>query len=275
MTVGQILRESAARLASTSDTGRLDAEVLMAHALGVSRSELLLRNMQAPVPDEFAALVARRLEHEPVAYITGAQEFFGLPLRVSPAILIPRGDSETLVEAALAARPGARRVVDLGTGSGALLLAVLAQLPGAGGIGIDRSARALAVAAGNSAALGLAARTAFLQRDWRQAGWGAGLGGCDLVLANPPYVEEDAALAPSVRGHEPPSALFAGPEGLDDYRRLIPALAGLLAPGGAALVEIGAAQGQAVGRIAADAGLAVQLRRDLAGRDRVLELTTC
>ena len=275
MTVGQILRESAARLASTSDTGRLDAEVLMAHALGVSRSELLLRHMQAPVPDEFAALVARRLEHEPVAYITGAQEFFGLPLRVSPAILIPRGDSETLVEAALAARPGARRVVDLGTGSGALLLAVLAQLPGAGGIGIDRSARALAVAAGNSAALGLAARTAFLQRDWRQAGWGAGLGGCDLVLANPPYVEEDAALAPSVRGHEPPSALFAGPEGLDDYRRLIPALAGLLAPGGAALVEIGAAQGQAVGRIAADAGLAVQLRRDLAGRDRVLELTTC
>jgi release factor glutamine methyltransferase len=275
MTVGQILRESAARLASTSDTGRLDAEVLMAHALGVSRSELLLRHMQAPVPDEFAALVARRLEHEPVAYITGAQEFFGLPLRVSPAVLIPRGDSETLVEAALAARPGARRVVDLGTGSGALLLAVLAQLPGAGGIGIDRSARALAVAAGNSAALGLAARTAFLQRDWRQAGWGAGLGGCDLVLANPPYVEEDAALAPSVRGHEPPSALFAGPEGLDDYRRLIPALAGLLAPGGAALVEIGAAQGQAVGRIAADAGLAVQLRRDLAGRDRVLELTTC
>jgi release factor glutamine methyltransferase len=275
MTVWQILRESAARLASTSDTGRLDAEVLMAHALGVSRSELLLRHMQAPVPDEFAALVARRLEHEPVAYITGAQEFFGLPLRVSPAVLIPRGDSETLVEAALAARPGARRVVDLGTGSGALLLAVLAQLPGAGGIGIDRSARALAVAAGNSAALGLAARTAFLQRDWRQAGWGAGLGGCDLVLANPPYVEEDAALAPSVRGHEPASALFAGPEGLDDYRRLIPALAGLLAPGGAALVEIGAAQGQAVGRIAADAGLAVQLRRDLAGRDRVLELTTC
>ena len=275
MTVGQILRESAARLASTSDTGRLDAEVLMAHALGVSRSELLLRHMQAPVPDEFAALVARRREHEPVAYITGAQEFFGLPLRVSPAVLIPRGDSETLVEAALAARPGARRVVDLGTGSGALLLAVLAQLPGAGGIGIDRSARALAVAAGNSAALGLAARTAFLQRDWRQAGWDAGLGGCDLVLANPPYVEEDAALAPSVRGHEPAPALFAGPEGLDDYRRLIPALAGLLAPGGAALVEIGAAQGQAVGRIAADAGLAVQLRRDLAGRDRVLELTTC
>ena len=275
MTVGQILRESAARLASTSDTGRLDAEVLMAHALGVSRSELLLRHMQAPVPDEFAALVARRREHEPVAYITGAQEFFGLPLRVSPAVLIPRGDSETLVEAALAARPGARRVVDLGTGSGALLLAVLAQLPGAGGIGIDRSARALALAAGNSAALGLAARTAFLQRDWRQAGWDAGLGGCDLVLANPPYVEEDAALAPSVRGHEPAPALFAGPEGLDDYRRLIPALAGLLAPDGAALVEIGAAQGQAVGRIAADAGLAVQLRRDLAGRDRVLELTTC
>ena len=273
MTVGAALREAAAELTKVSDTARLDAEVLMAHALGVSRSELLLRHTGQPAPAAFAALVARRLGHEPVAYITGTQEFYGLALRVSPAVLIPRGDSETLVAAALAARPGAKRVLDCGTGSGALLLAVLAQLPGACGIGIDRSARALAVAAGNAAALGLGRRTAFLQRDWTRQQWQAGLGGCDLILANPPYVEADAELAPAVREHEPAGALFAGAEGLDDYRRLIPDLPAMLAPGGAALLEIGASQAGAVGRIATDAGLSVTLHRDLAGRDRVLELT--
>ncbi len=273
MTVAAALRAAAAKLAGVSDTARLDAEVLMAHALRVSRSELLLRHTREPAPESFAALVARRQGHEPVAYITGMQEFFGLPLRVSPAVLIPRGDSETLVEAALAAQPAARRVLDLGTGSGALLLAVLAQLPGAGGIGIDRSVRALAVAAGNAAALGLSGRTGFLQRDWTRRQWQAGLGDCDLILANPPYVELAAELAPAVREHEPAGALFAGDDGLDDYRRLIPDIPALLAPGGAALIEIGATQADAVTQIARDAGFAVRLCRDLAGRDRVLKLT--
>jgi release factor glutamine methyltransferase len=270
--VSEAIRTAAERLAATSDTARLDAEVLMAHALGATRSALLLGHMRDPAPAAFAALVERRAAHEPVAYIVGTQDFHGLALRVTPAVLIPRGDSEALVEATLAARPDARRVLDCGTGSGALLLAVLAELPAARGIGIDRSPAALAVAAANAHALGLAPRSAFLQRDWTAPGWTAGLGGCDLVLANPPYVETTAELAPSVRDHEPAGALFAGSEGLDDYRRLIPALAGLLAPGGVALLEIGAAQAEAVSALGAAAGFVARVHRDLAGRDRVIEL---
>ena len=272
-TIAEALRAAAERLSATSDTARLDAEVLMAHALGVTRSDLLLRHLRGPVPPGFAALVERRAGHEPVAYITGTQDFFGLTLHVSPAVLIPRGDSEVLVEAALAARADARRVLDCGTGSGALLLAVLHALPQASGVGIDASAAALDVARANAAALGLAQRADVVLADWHQPRWADALGGpFDLVLANPPYVEADARLAPSVRDHEPASALFAGPDGLDAYRALIPQLPALLAPGGAALVEIGAAQGAAVAAIADAAGLAVRLHRDLAGRDRVLEL---
>ena len=271
--VADAVRTAALGLAATSDTARLDAEVLMAHALGVSRSDLLLRRMGDAVPAGFAALIERRAGHEPVAYIVGSQEFYGLDLCVTPAVLIPRGDSETLVEAALALRPGAPRVLDCGTGSGALLLAVVANLAGARGIGIDRSGRALAVAAGNAAALRLTGRTAFLQRDWTRAGWAAGLGAFDLILANPPYVEDDANIAASVRGHEPAGALFAGADGLDDYRVLVPQLSGLLAPGGAALVEIGATQAAAVGAIAAESGMAARIHRDLGGRDRMLALT--
>ena len=272
MSVAEALREAAATLAATSDTARLDAEVLMAHALGVSRSDLLLRHMRDGAPAGFAALVARRVGHEPVAYITGHQEFFGLDFAVSPAVLIPRGDSETLVEAALA-HGGARRVLDCGTGSGALLLAVLANLPGATGTGIDRSGAALAVAAANARSLGLAARVTLREADWDRPGWTEAIDPpFDLILANPPYVEDAAPLAPSVRAHEPAGALFAGAEGLDAYRVLIPQLPALLAPGGTALVEIGASQAEAVGAIAAGAGLAVTVHRDLGGRDRVLEL---
>ncbi len=270
--IAAALREAAQRLAATSDTARLDAEVLMAHALGASRSDLLLRHMRDPAPAGFAPLVARRLNHEPVAYITGSQDFFGLTLAVSPAVLIPRGDSEVLVEAALAARPEARRVLDCGTGSGALLLAVLANLPGAGGIGIDRSAEALAMAQRNAQALGLEARADLRLANWHEAGWTEGLGRFDLILANPPYVEEAAPLAPSVRAHEPAGALFAGADGLDDYRVLVPQLPALLAPGGAALVEIGHTQAEAVGALAAAAGMTAALHHDLGGRPRVLEL---
>lgn len=270
--VSVAIRNAAARLEGVSDTARLDAEVLMAQALGVSRSDMLLRRMGDAAPAGFAALVDRRMAHEPVAYIRGRQEFFGLDLRVSPAVLIPRGDSEVLVEAALADARPVRRVLDCGTGSGALLLAVLAGRPEAQGLGVDRSAAALAVAADNAAALGFGARATFLQRDWTQAGWRAGLEGCDLVLANPPYVEQDAELAPSVRDHEPAGALFAGADGLDDYRVLVPQLPALLAPGGRALLEIGATQAEAVRAIAASAGLKARLHHDLGGRARVLEL---
>lgn len=271
-TVAAALREAAEALGETSDTPRLDAELLMAQALGVTRSDLLLRHMAGSVPAGFQALVERRLRHEPVAHILGQQEFFGLPFRVSPDVLIPRGDSEVLVEAALAARPDARRVLDCGTGSGALLLALLHQLPEASGIGIDRSGAALAVASANAESLGLSGRADMTLADWSRPGWSGMLGTFDLILANPPYVEEDAALAPSVRAFEPAGALFAGAEGLDDYRVLIPQLPALLAPGGVALVEIGATQADAVGAIAATAGFAAVLHRDLGGRPRVLEL---
>ncbi len=272
MTAGEAIRAAAERLAPTSDTARLDAEVLMAHAFGVTRSDLLLRHMRDPVPDSFAALVERRAAHEPVAYIVGSQDFFGLTLAVSPAVLIPRGDSEVLVEAALAARPDARRVLDCGTGSGALLLAVLSHLPAADGIGIDRSAEALVVARGNAENLGLGNRAEMRLADWDQADWALALGQFDLVLANPPYVEDAAELDPSVRAHEPAGALFAGEEGLDAYRVLIPQLPQLLTPGGAALVEIGHTQAQAVAAIAAQVRFESRLHHDLGGRPRVLEL---
>lgn len=271
--VARALRDAAIHLAGSSDTPRLDAELLMAHALGVSRSDLLLRHCAGAVPDGFAALLARRLDHEPIAYILGEQEFRGLAFRVTPDVLIPRGDSEVLVEAALAARPEARRVLDCGTGSGALLLAVLAELPKAAGVGIDRSPAALAIASGNAASLGLADRAAFAVADWTAPDWAVPLGGpFDLILANPPYVEDSAELMPSVQAHEPHGALFAGPEGLDDYRVLIPQLPGLLAPGGIAVVEIGHTQAAAVGAIAAAAGLAAVLHRDLGDRPRALEM---
>ena len=271
--IGPALREAAEALAATSDTPRLDAELLMAHALGVTRSELLLRHMRGPVPAAFTPLLERRRNHEPVAYILGEQEFRGLPFKVTPAVLIPRGDSEVLVEAALAARPDAKRVLDCGTGSGALLLAVLHDMPQASGVGIDRSPAALAMAQDNAEALGLSERARMVLADWSAPGWPDDLGGLfDLILANPPYVEDTAELMPSVAAHEPHGALFAGPEGLDDYRILIPRLPGLLASAGVALVEIGHTQAQPVTALAEAAGFSVVLHHDLGARPRALEL---
>ena len=271
-TVGEAIRAATELLGARTDSARLDAELLMAEALDVSRSDLFLRHMRDPEPPGFAELVARRAAHEPVAYIRGYQEFFGLPFMVSPAVLIPRGDSETLVEAALAVRGDAARVLDCGTGSGALLLAVLHELPRARGIGIDRSEAALAVATANATRLGLAQRARMIRADWHAPGWSAALGEpFDLILANPPYVEDDAALDPTVRDHEPAGALFAGPDGLDDYRVLIPQLPGLLAEQGVALVEIGHTQADAVTAIGRQSGLVARLHHDLAGRPRVLE----
>lgn len=267
------IRDAAQRLSQTSDTARLDAEVLMAHVLQCSRTDLLLRHMGDSVPDGFDALIDRRARHEPVAHITGHQEFWGLSFRVTPATLIPRGDSETIVETALNACASPARVLDCGTGTGALLLSVLHERPGAEGVGIDASPDALTVARGNAAALGMGERVQMVLADWTQAGWADGLGRFDLILSNPPYVESDAALDPSVRDFEPASALFAGAQGLDDYRILIPQLPGLLLPGGVAVLEIGYQQAEAVSEIARQAGFAVELRLDLANRPRALLLS--
>ncbi|MCJ2188045.1 peptide chain release factor N(5)-glutamine methyltransferase [Novosphingobium beihaiensis] len=273
MTVAERLREATQQLGPESSTGRLDAELLMAAALGASRSQLLLRHMRDPAPAAFESLLARRLRDEPVAYILGTAEFYGLELEVTPAVLIPRADSETAIEAAREALHHAppERILDCGTGSGALLLAALSLFPSARGAGIDRSAEALAVAARNAARLGLDQRSEFHVRDWEQPGWAQDLGGpFGLILANPPYVEDDAPLEAAVRDHEPSGALFAGPEGLDAYRVLIPQLPALLAPSGLALVEIGHRQAEAVSAIGTACGLAATVHRDLGDRPRII-----
>jgi release factor glutamine methyltransferase len=272
VTVAEALREAARRLEAISDTARLDAELLMAETLGVSRSDLLLRNMQAEVPAGFAQLAERRERHEPVAYILGRQEFYGREFQVGPGVLIPRADSETTIAAALEACRSPTRVLDCGVGSGALLLTMLAECPEAEGVGIDRSPAALRTAAVNARRLELLGRARMVEADWRAPGWSDGLGRFDVVLANPPYVEASAELPSSVRGWEPAEALFAGADGLDDYQVLLPQLPALLAPGGLAVVEIGSTQAEAVGALAANAGFTTELRRDLAGRPRALVL---
>lgn len=270
MTVGEAIRAAAERLSSTSDTARLDAELLMAHALECSRSDMLLKHMREDVPETFEALVERRAAYEPVAYLLGSQEFYGREFAVRPGVLIPRGDSETIVEAVLAAAPGARSVLDLGTGSGALLLSVLAELPRARGIGIDASRIAVATARANAAALGVADRAEILEANWLERGWARGIPAADLILCNPPYVEIGAALDPDVRGFEPGEALYAGAEGLDDYRVVIPQLNDLLAADGVAIFEIGRNQAETVGKIACRCGFDSEMVRDLAGRPRGL-----
>lgn len=264
MKAGEALRWGAGRIGG--ETARLDAQLLLAHLLGVTREVLLLGGLGGRVDAGlWAALVERRVSGEPVAYIVGEREFWSMPLRVSPDVLVPRPDSETLVEAALEMEPCAA-VLDLGTGSGALLLAVLSEWPRAWGLGVDRSEAAVNVARGNAAALGLGGRAAFLVGDWAES-LNARFG---LVLCNPPYVADGEAA--EAGRYEPRGALYAGADGLDAYRRLIPALPRLLAPGGAAVIEIGWDQADNVGKMAAGAGFAPVLRRDIAGRGRAFTL---
>jgi release factor glutamine methyltransferase len=268
-TIPAALAAAAARFAFSA-TPRLDAELLMAHALGVDRNALLL-NPDRAVPPSFAALVERRAVHEPVAYITGTRGFWSIDLAVGPGALVPRADSETLIDAAIAQFAGRPpdRILDLGTGPGTLLLAALAEWPEATGLGIDASADALAYARQNAKALGVEARAAFALGNW-----GEGIAErFDLVLANPPYVATGDHLPAEVRDHEPAAALFAGADGLDDYRLLAPQLPALIAPGGAAVIEIGADQGTAVATLLAAAGLKARTCRDLGGRDRCLVAT--
>lgn len=272
VTVADAIRQAAGELATVSDTARLDAEWLMTAALDVPRSSMLLTRMQDPAPETFAAMVRRRMTGEPLAYVTGRQSFYGREFIVSPAVLIPRADSESVVEAAVGLLPEGARILDLGTGSGALLLTLLAERPDASGLGMDRSTEALAIARRNAEALGVAGRAELIEADWMQADWESGLGCFDLIIANPPYVESSATLDDSVRNYEPHEALFAGPDGLDDYRVLIPQLPSLLSPGGAAVVEIGWQQAEPVGALARDSGADTETFRDLAHRPRGLVL---
>ncbi|SBV34333.1 Release factor glutamine methyltransferase [uncultured Sphingopyxis sp.] len=265
------LREAAQRLAGVSDTPRLDAELLMAHALGIERQALLLDPARHAVPTEFGAFVARRMAHEPVAYILGYRDFWTIRLKVGPGVLVPRPDSETLIEAAVAhfgaAGPG--QILDLGTGPGTLLYAAMSEWPEARGLGVDASDIALGYAADNAAALGLADRVELMAGNWAERVAGS----FDLILCNPPYIADNEELMPDVAGHEPGCALFAGADGLDDYRRIIPDLPRILAPGGVAILEIGHTQHMLVGELAEAAGFTARCRQDLGGRDRALLLT--
>lgn len=266
------LRDAAARLTVASDTPRLDAELLLAHALEMDRGGMLLHLRDLAVPPAANALIARRLAHEPIAYITGIRDFWTISVAVAPGVLIPRPDSETLIEAAVdhfAGTAGPRNVLDLGTGSGALLLAALDQWPGAMGIGVDASDRAVAIARENAARLGMADRARVVSGDWAD-----GIDGpFDLVLCNPPYICDDAMLSRQVIDHEPRDALFAGADGLVCYRALAPQIARLLHADGLAAIETGFDQGDSAAALFLAQGCAVTLRRDLAGRARCLMVT--
>jgi release factor glutamine methyltransferase len=257
-------------------TPRLDAEVLLATVLGTDRVGIYLafdRPLAPPEVDAYRALVRRRAGGEPVAYLAGRREFWSRALAVSPAVLIPRPETELVVEQALAAAGERRRrlrVLDLGTGSGCLAIALAAELPAARVVAVDVSPAAAAVARANATAAGVADRVAVLVADWAAAL--AETARFDLVVSNPPYVAtaDLARLPPEVR-REPRLALDGGPDGLAAYRRLAPAAARLLAPGGRLLVEIGEGQAAAVDALLRAAGFGGIVRyRDLAGVERVV-----
>jgi release factor glutamine methyltransferase len=269
--VGKALAAAASRLAGSSESPRLDAELLMAHVLGVEREAMLLSGMDGQAPPAVEALVARREAGEPVAYITGRRAFWTIELEVGPGVLIPRPDSETLIEAGVDHFRGRSpaTILDLGTGPGTLLLATLDQWPDARGLGIDKSEKALGYARRNAERLGLAGRAEFRLGDWAEGVDQR----FDLILCNPPYVEAEAELPPDVSQWEPPEALFAGPDGLDDYRRLALEIGRLLGASGVACIEIGATQEAAASVIFRAANLGVRMRNDLAGRPRCLVLS--
>ncbi len=278
--VAAALRDAAGRLkAAGCDTPRLDAVLLLAQALGITPDRVRLSpdmKLDADAAARFAAMLMRRAAREPVSHILGRREFWGLDFKVSPAVLDPRPDSETLVQAALDAVPdrkAALRLVDFGTGSGCLLLALLHELPKATGLGVDASGAALDVARDNAARLGLAERANFMLGDW-----GAGLAGpFDILISNPPYIETAAiaGLADDVRKHEPLSALDGGADGLDCYRRLIPDMARLAAGNAILALEVGQGQADAVAGLLASLGgvnpAGIARIHDLGGVARVVQ----
>jgi release factor glutamine methyltransferase len=269
---------TAAFRAEGIETPDLDARILVGHALGLDHTAIAAADQRPLADDEtqkIAAFAARRLAHEPVARIRGRQEFWSLDLRVTPDVLVPRPETETLVEAALAAIGERRRndelkIADLGTGSGALLIALLRELPRATGVATDRSTEALAVARENALTHGVASRAAFVACDY-----GTALGGdCDLIVTNPPYIraQDIAGLAPEVRDHDPKLALDGGCDGLDAYRAIAADASRLLGSNGLIVVECGFGQADAIAMLFVKAGLCLPhpVRADLAGIPRAL-----
>jgi release factor glutamine methyltransferase len=271
--VSAVLRAAAQKLSDAQiESAQLDAEILLAHCLQRERADMLLRardlTLDAPTIDLFDTLIKRRLTHEPVAYLTGEKEFWSLTYRVGPGVLIPRPDSEVLVETAIHHfnKSAPLRILDLGTGPGTLLLAALSEFHNATGTGIDISETALEYARANATGFGLASRCTFIRNFWLE-----GIDQVfDLILCNPPYIAdtERESLMPDVVRHEPAQALFGGADGLADYRHLLPQIARSLAADGMALLEIGPTQAAAVEELATKQGLGCTVRADLAGRPR-------
>lgn len=257
------------------ETARLDAELLVAHALGLGRVQLYM-DLDRPLTDAereaIRAVVVRRRKHEPVAYITGKKEFWGRSFTVSPAVLVPRPDSETVIERVLELVQGEARVLDLCTGSGILGLTIAAEREGVQADLTDLSPEALAIARQNAEALGLAERVRLFEGDLF-----APLGdeAYALITANPPYIPEGelTGLAPDVREHEPRMALVAGDDGFSVHRRIIAGAPRFLAPGGTLLIEVGAGQAPELERLIRERGWAdhTARHRDLGGTERVVE----
>jgi len=270
--ITRALDDATRQLSETSDTPRLDAELLMAEALHIDRDRLLLSPPDTAVPKRFSKMVARRSKGEPVAYITGRRAFWNIDLHVGPGVLVPRPDSEVLIASAIEhfdGTGGPGRILDLGTGPGTLLLAALDMWPNATGIGIDVSRSALSYASANARRLGFEKRLKLKVGDWAKGVAES----FDLVLCNPPYVAEGAKLGPGVREFEPDEALFAGETGLDAYRALAPQLPKLLSDGGLAAVEIGHDQAKQVTSLLARDGLQARIAHDFADRPRAVLLT--
>lgn len=279
-TVDAVRRDAAARLRSAGiETPELDARILLGAVLDLDLTGLIAQGGRSLTQDEIAALdafIQRRIASEPVARILGTKEFWGLPFRLSPDTLVPRPDTETVVEAALAivraeaAQDRALRILDVGTGSGAILLALLHELPNAFGVGIDISLGALHAARANAVAFGLSTRAAFVAGDYL-----APVGGrFDLIVSNPPYIRaaDIAELDAEVRDHEPRRALDGGSDGLAAYRIIAAQAPDVLLPGGALVLEIGRHQAADVERLTDAAGLRRHAlpRADLSGVPRVV-----
>jgi release factor glutamine methyltransferase len=273
-----LLQQLTKALAATlPNVSRLECELLAAHVLGLSRQALVLNlSCLSLTKAQHAALLslhARRMAHEPMAYLLGSREFWSLEFKTPPGVLIPRPESETLIEAALAhARTHkVAHVLDLGVGSGCLLLSLLHELPEARGIGIDADPHAVATAQANAQALGLAERATIRLGDWTD-----GIAETfDLIISNPPYIalQEKAALPADVRDYEPDHALFAGEDGLEAYRILLPKLPARLRPNARVVLEIGSTQAQAVCALAQAHGFSSHVIADLAGLPRVVVLS--
>jgi release factor glutamine methyltransferase len=277
-TLRSVLTEASAALAALHESARLEAELLLAHVLHRARSHLHAHPeecLDAVSVAHFHSLLRRRIQGEPLAYLTGEREFWSLPLAVSPAVLIPRPESELVVERALAllgeprsSDSDARRVAELGTGSGAIVLALATERPHWSLVATDRSAAALRVARLNAQRLGLAGRIEFLEGDWFAP---LGARRFHAILSNPPYVSDSEASSDSLR-FEPPIALSPGPSGLEALTHLIAHAGAFLEPGGWLVLEHGLTQAAALERALVAVGFTrVRCHRDLTGRDRVTE----